>query len=328
MTRSKLGCSWTVWVPVVATLAGVVWLSWPRQEGDPTFDAAIANPAYVGSHPRVLFDEGHLNVHTASGRYKPFADLVSADGYRVVPTSRRLVAATLAGNDVLVIANALGVRGVAQALANRIGLAGRLDVNGCAFSGAELDAIARWVREGGSLLLIADHAPCGGAARCLAESFGVGMTDRYAEDGPGRHDPVTDNWGFLVFSRENGLLLDHPITRGRDPSERLTAVLTFTGQALRPPAGSTSFLKLSPTAREYPKSPSPDWDFRSAAGLAQGVALEVGSGRVVVLGEAAVLTSQVAHFAGQTLRFGMSREGFDDRQLALNVMHWLSHALN
>jgi hypothetical protein len=67
---------------------------------------------------------------------------------------------------------------------------------------------------------------------------------------------------------------------------------------------------------------------RSAAGLAQGVALEFSKGRVVVLGEAAMLTSQVARSGGRVFHFGMSRASMDNRQLALNVMHWLSHKLN
>lgn len=296
-----------------------VWLSWPRQEGDPTFDARVARPAYATTHPRVLFDEAHFNVHKAGWRYKPFADLIANNGYLVQRVTRRFTEASLSGHDVLVIANALGFWGVLQALANRFGLEGKLEVNRGAFAPAECNTVAAWVRRGGSLLLIADHSPCGAAAQRLSSRFGVDMTNWYAEDGRPNHDPETDNWAFLVFSRENGLLLGHPITRGRSEEERINRVMTFTGQSLRPPPGSASFLKLSPTAREYPKNPSPDWDFRSAANLAQGVAVDYGEGRVVVLGEAAVLTSQVSRFANQTFRFGMSREGYDDRQLALNI---------
>jgi hypothetical protein len=41
----------------------------------------------------------------------------------------------------------------------------------------------------------------------------------------------------------------------------------------------------------------------------------------VVLGEAAMLTAQVAP---KGFRFGMNVSGTDNRQLALNIMHWLS----
>ena len=45
-----------------------------------------------------------------------------------------------------------------------------------------------------------------------------------------------------------------------------------------------------------------------------------GNGRVVVFGEAAMLTAQ-------NINFGMNYPGTDDRQLTLNVMHWLTGLL-
>ncbi|MGH9968159.1 MAG: hypothetical protein ACREBG_10060 [Pyrinomonadaceae bacterium] len=58
----------------------------------------------------------------------------------------------------------------------------------------------------------------------------------------------------------------------------------------------------------------------SAAGRAQALALPFGAGRVVVFGEAAMLTAQ-------NVNFGMNYPGTDDRQLALNVLHWLTGLL-
>jgi hypothetical protein len=73
-----------------------------------------------------------------------------------------------------------------------------------------------------------------------------------------------------------------------------------------------------------PEEAPPDHRQISAAGRAQGLALEFGKGRVVVLGEAAMLTAQVAL---RGFRFGMNVPGIDNRQLALNIMHWLSGLL-
>ena len=67
----------------------------------------------------------------------------------------------------------------------------------------------------------------------------------------------------------------------------------------------------------------------AASGRAQGVALKFGKGRVVVLGEAAMLTAQVTRRPGeQPVRFGMSLPGADNRQLAMNIMRWLAGELN
>ena len=133
-----------VLVVVLTILAGV---RGQQQQADPTFDASVARSAYTTSHPKVLFDEAHFNFHTTTGRYKPFASLITNDGYQVTPDKRTLSAESLSGFDVLVIANA----GASQENA--------ADRTKPAFTDGECDAVRDWVRNGGALLLIADHAP-------------------------------------------------------------------------------------------------------------------------------------------------------------------------
>ena len=317
-----------------------------QQIADPNFDARVARPAYTRNHPKVLFDEAHNNFHTTTGRYKPFADLITNDGYSVTSNKERFSAKTLAGFDVLVIANALG--------AERQNLP---EASNAAFSDEECDVVREWVRSGGSLLLIADHAPFGAAAEKMALRFGVEMSNGHTGD-PINHDPETGNMTFVSFSRSNKMLLDHSITKGRDANEAINIVLSFTGQSLKGPAGSVAFLKLAASAFErQPADPKaqtvtmdrlPNGDALppgvtiqgrkpgpsvSAAARAQGVAFTLGKGRVVVLGEAAMLSAQVvqgvaAQLSGQTeIKMGMNRGGIDNRQLALNIMHWLSRLL-
>jgi hypothetical protein len=62
-----------------------------------------------------------------------------------------------------------------------------------------------------------------------------------------------------------------------------------------------------------------------ATGRAQAVALQLGQGRVVVLGEAAMLTAQITD--GGRTRVGMQRPGHDNRRSALDLMYWLSGRL-
>ncbi|OGT92751.1 MAG: hypothetical protein A2083_05430 [Gemmatimonadetes bacterium GWC2_71_9] len=70
-------------------------------------------------------------------------------------------------------------------------------------------------------------------------------------------------------------------------------------------------------------------ELTSAAGHAQGVALEVGSGRVVILGEAAFLSAQIVAIPGSpTIPVGMNVPGPDNQQFALNLLHWLTRLLN
>lgn len=55
-----------------------------------------------------------------------------------------------------------------------------------AFTDAECDAVRDWVKAGGALLLIADHAPFGERAEILARRFGVDMGKGYAFDASAR----------------------------------------------------------------------------------------------------------------------------------------------
>ena len=281
------------------------------QVADPNFNTKVEKPAYKKSGPRVLFDEAHNNFHTASGRYKPFADLITNDGYQITPNKELFSAATLKGYRVLVISNALGA-----ARMNEPG------ATNAAFTEQESDAVRDWVKAGGSLLLIADHAPMGSANQILGQRFGVDMSKMYTADEQ-NSDKESQNPGFIVYTRESGRLVDHPVTRGRNAGERVNKIITFTGQSLKGPADSTAFLKLADTAVDL--MPGPNAKPTSAAGRAQGVAMKFGKGRVVVMGEAGMLSAQLV--GPQRIPFGMNRPGIDNRQLALNIMHWLSGVL-
>ena len=59
----------------------------------------------------MLFDEAHHNFHTSGGRYKPFADLIGHDGYRVEANRKPIARAVLARHEILIIANAMGTEG-------------------------------------------------------------------------------------------------------------------------------------------------------------------------------------------------------------------------
>jgi hypothetical protein len=283
-------------------LVGVTPLAAQQQLADPDFKPTVSDPAYKTRHPIVFFDEAHHNFHTASGRYKPFADLIAADGCIVKPNKEEFSKESLKGCNVLIIVNAMGAERMGTAKAEMP-----------AFTEDECDGVRDWVKAGGALLLITDHYPTGSAAESLGRRFDVdfskGMTEEYS------------------FTPETGLG-DHAILRGRTEAERVKKVGTFTGQSLKGPPGSTELLKLPDDAEE--KVPDPENPFkkkpleRSAKGRCQAVALKFGKGRVVVFGEAAMLSAQIGPDGGP---FGMNVKGIDNQQLALNTMHWLTGLL-
>jgi len=172
------------------------------------------------------------------------------------------------------------------------------------------------------LLLIADHAPMGAANQILGQRFGVDMSKMFTVDEQ-NYDKESENPGFIVYTRESGRLGDHAVTRGRNDSERVNKIIAFTGQSLKGPADSVAFMKLADTAQD--RMPGPDSKPVSAAGRAQGIALQLGKGRAIFLGEAAMLSAQIT--GANQKKFGMNVPGIDNRQLALNIVHWLSGLL-
>jgi hypothetical protein len=297
---------WRIALGLVVACGALVGFAWwydhTGQRSDADFVTSVRSPAYPatgGLHPTVVIDEAHRNFHTASGRYKPFADLLRSDGYIVLANQKIFTPEALRNANVLVIADAMGPED---------------HETRPAFTLEEEVVVEEWVDKGGSLFLISDHSPFGSAVARLATKFGVTMYLRYARD-----DRFHDGWDNerLDFSRRNGLLADNEITNGRSPNERVNRVVTFTGQSLSGPPDTISLLRLSDDAY--------DWESRKvrfpAKGHLQALALNHGKGRLVVSGEAALFSAQVDPLG---FKFGMNRQDTDDRQFLLNIIHWLS----
>jgi hypothetical protein len=285
------------------------------QRADYGWNPAIAGPAFVAEHPRVLFDEAHHNASTAgiTGRYWPFARLLRADGYTVDRVKDAFMRARLEGIQVLVVANASGAP-KPQVFGINVPIRTDKRRGDSAFMAVEVETIRSWVEQGGSLLLIADHAPFGEAAEGLALAFGVTMHKGFVEVPGESSDP-------LLFSSDNGRLGDHPIVGGGGTATAVHRVMTYTGQSLDGPAGATVLLRLPDTAVEA--VPDGESLVERPAGQAQGVAFDYGKGRVVVLGEGGMATAQVH----RRVPYGMNTPVNDNRQFVLNVMHWLSWTL-
>ncbi len=308
-TWIKLACLWAAW-----WFSGVPAIG--QQTPDHDFKVTVANSAYKDLHPKVLFDEAHFNVHTTQRSYKTFVDLVTRDGYQVTANAKPFEGKVLAGYDILVISIARGAPRRSEKPA---------------FTDAECDVVKDWVEGGGSLLLVTDHYPSGYGAENLGNRFGIKMSKGTTSDT--KLSPSGRAGGILIFSREKDAIGEHPITGGRNKSERINRVATFTGQSLKGPKDSVALLKFSDTAvdRLYRHAAgnvanrrperSDDVPTVSAAGRSQALAFHFGKGRVVVLGEA-------SHISAQQPNRGFDYPDCDNRQWTLNIMHWLSGLLD
>ena len=294
----------TAWLSLILTvnLSG-------QQVSDTSYNPAIKNPAYAsGKGPVVCIDEGHNNFHTKDGRYLPFARLIERDGYKVEGYNGTFGTDRLKRCRILVISNAL----------NELNTDKWYLPTPSAFTAQEIQIVSDWVKSGGSLFLIADHMPMGGAAADLASVFGFVFSNGFAAD--------TARPGPIAFTRASGALCDNNITNGRDPSERVDTVVTFTGQAFTIPDDASSILRFD--SRYEMLLPDTAWVFdKSTAminigGWSQAAFRMYGKGRVVVAGEAAMFAAQLV--GPQMCMAGMnSPEAKENYQLLLNIIHWL-----
>ena len=281
-----------------------------QQTGDPNFHPRIDYPAYpFGKGPAVMIDGAHNNFHTAEGHYRPFAELLRKDGYRVRSLSEEFTKDSLRNVNVLVIANAL----------HKSNLKSWTLPTPSAFTEKEISAVEKWVRGGGALLLIADHMPFPGAAKDMAAAFGFTFNNGFA------FAPSQGNRGTR-FDRKADSLRDHPITRGSAPDEKIDFVVTFTGQAFRGPPEAEPLLVFDTSS--YSLMPRRAWEFRedtpkiSVEGWFQGAVRKYGRGRIAVFGEAAAFTAQLS--GPQKTKMGMNNpEAKQNAQFLLNITYWL-----
>ncbi|MBK6823471.1 MAG: hypothetical protein IPG87_10945 [Saprospiraceae bacterium] len=280
-----------------------------QQVADLNFNPVIRHPEYEPSKGSIIYiDEGHHNFHTKEGRFKPFANLVESDGYKVIPYKGNFLKTELDKGKILVISNALHESNVNRWVVP----------NPSAFTESEIKETEQWVKEGGSLFLIADHMPLAGASKDLAAAFRFEFTNGFALD--------TNSNGSSLFSFNHHTLHKNTITLGRDSSETVTQIATFTGQAFKIPPDATPILTFD---KQYVnKLPDTAWVFNSKTtqysieGWSQGACKKYGKGKIVVFGEAAMFTAQLA---GPNKRpIGMnSPDAQENHQLLLNIIHWL-----
>jgi len=282
-----------------------------QQIGDSTYNPIINHPVYnEGEGPIIFIDEAHNNFHTMSGRYKPFADILLKDGYNVKPFQNKFSAADLGSGKILVIANALNKRNIEDWTLP----------TPSAFTEEEIDQLEEWVKNGGSLLLIADHMPFPGAAEELALKFGFKLSNGFAFD-----TSVKAMGGVpALFTKKDKTLNDCLLTRGGNNSETVDSVYSFTGEAFRIPEDATPVLILNKNFVSV--MPDTSWNFKdttpmiSAAGWSQGAVMKYGKGKVAMWGEAAMFSAQNVN----DIKFGLNAPYAKyNLQLLLNIIHWL-----
>lgn len=294
-------------------LLSFITYTYAQQVPDTTYSPTIENPMYQQRKgPVVLIDEGHYNFHTKDGNYWAFANLLRRDGYTIKGHEGTFSRESLSKGKILVISNAL----------NKMNVQNWYLPNPSAFTKEEISSVKQWVEDGGSLFLIADHMPLAGAAHDLAKAFGFTFTNGFVFK-------KETNGRTAYFKREDGTLGESILTKGRAPNETINKVVSFTGQAFKIPKDATSVLTFDDTY--YNVLPDTAWVFKDipkkpVKGWSQGAYQKYGKGKLVLWGEAAMFTAQLA--GPDKRKFGMSLAiAKENYQLLLNIIHWLDGKL-
>ena len=246
-----------------------------QQVADQEILIEVSNPTYdVGEGPVVGIDKGHANFHTLEERFAAFGRLATADGYQAVSVPR-FSEEELAKLEILVISNPIhpdNEEGWKRPIFS-------------AFSEEEITLVASWVRDGGALLLIADHMPFGGAAINLGKAFGVEYEDCFVMK-------QERTWPPEVYTKGNGTLLDSPVT------EDIDSLVAFTGSALKLPENAIPITHFQ--SDQTVLLPEEAWEFDSLTVIKPvddflfGGLLEFGEGRAAFFTEAAMFTAQIS----------------------------------
>lgn len=281
---------------------------------DSSFDASIICPKYKRqTGPHILIDAGHHNFIVEMGLIKPFVDLASNDGYKTSIDSGAFTPAYLAKYQIVLITPAMPFK-----------LGSKKDITDeNTFTSQELETLRNWVSNGGSLIILSEHAPIDKSMTPLLNTFGIQSSVGAV------YDPINCDTTIklslyetiLKFTKSNKLLnRNHPITTGAKKKEIIQNIETYTGCAL---SGSnyTTILKLGPTATIR------KWNgiLPTGGGDSQCLAGSFGRGKIMAMGDCNGFTAMYVNTNGKRFYAGMQVEEFDWKQFVLNTIHWLSN---
>lgn len=260
-----------------------------------------------GEGPVVAIDEAHNNIHTLGTGWSSMANLLIQDGFQVQANASLFTAEALEQINILVIVNPL----------HESNLRNWTLPCPSAFSEEEIKAVKQWVTKGGSLFLVADHMPIGGAAQAIAKEFEVEWANCF-------DFPKKNQWPPASFDRLDRTLAGGQLTDSSAYFFQIDKVGTFTGSAFRADWLNPILVFDDSYVLKFPQRA---WQFnkktkvKTAEGWFQGAYGDFGSGKVVFMGEAAMFTTQLR----RKTKIGMNSELVpDNKLLALNIFRFLS----
>ena len=167
-----------------------------------------------------------------------------------------------------------------------------------------------------------DHHQFAGAAEELAKEFGIILYNGHAQS--------MDTIRYQVyFHRADKTLSSNVITNGRDVTEKIDSIITFSGSAMKLSYDASPIITFDDSWFQW--LPETAWDFNniepeSISGFSQGALMKFGKGKIVIFADANMFSAQDTDWGG--------RMGFIDpnakynHKLLLNIVHYLDGLLD
>lgn len=293
----------------------IVFGAQSQQVPDTNYRYEIKSPAFPkGSGPKLLLDAVH-SPFVRRGSFDPYLQLTRDDGFQVGYLNKKIDSSVLVDTQILVIINAYR-ENFAEFSAME---------PPSAYEDSEIAAIVAWVKSGGRLLLIADHAPFSGGTSKLAEAFGFTFFNGLVLE----KDILPFRNGDISYAISYGLNGDSPIIKGGFVNEPVERFMIFAGSAFISPPEATGVLTIpkgfSALIMKTNQSDLSNVPRIDVSGLSQGATLELGTGRVAVFAEAASFSAQIIN---QIELHGMNNPRADQNaRFVLATMRWLAEGL-
>jgi hypothetical protein len=271
---------------------------------------------------RVLVDEGHNTIYSLSyGREtaREMLRIMEVDGFKVEFTKDRLDSNTLAASDP----DLMIIHGMPNDKIKLTG--GKKDeiLYKSPLQNDEVEAIAKYVYHGGSLLVFLSHHPGGSGALPLLEAFNVKFRDGYASHArsPGHNCGICSQF---VMTKDNGMInQEHDIFQNSSPSLMPDTVKFLCGAAVFRNSEDV-ILPFPNNTTNYTRSSTGLNIEESSDDYAGMIGFEYGDGRIIIATDQGMFRSLDLLLDDQKIPVTIHDPECDNAELFLNSVRWLT----
>ncbi|TJY38073.1 hypothetical protein [Pontimicrobium aquaticum] len=274
---------------------------------------------------KILIDKGHNTIYSipsGEATAREMFRIIETDGFEVRFTNQKLDSTYLSqvNPDLLIV----------HGMPNNKTILKNGDKEEILYTSPlkniEVESIAKYVNNGGSLLLFLSHFPGGSGALPLLEAFSVKFRDGYAYHNQYHTTKKKGICGHFRMNTSNGMLnLNHPLfTSSIDKKTIPTSVRFYCGAAIfRNPEDeilpfpnntvnytktTTSKIRMEETSNDY-------------AGM---IGFEYGKGRVIICTDQGIFRSLNLFIENEKIAVTIHDPETDNAGLLVNTLRWLT----